>query len=150
MPGLSVQLAIGRLPEDPFANVDHTLDWPLFFFCESQFLGVFFLTDRQIPCERHVSTTLNMHTKKKTGRPMSIILSLALLQCLVFSSSPHLLPPFVSLSTKSLSLLHTPTSGVWLFIFCPGVSVRSPRQLEAVQQKALSICSVNSACISSF
>ena len=88
--------------------------------------------------------------KKKTGRPMSIILSLALLQCLVFSSSPHLLPPFVSLSTKSLSLLHTPTSGVWLFIFCPGVSVRSPRQLEAVQQKALSICSVNSACISSF
>ena len=29
-----------------------------------------------------------------------------------------------------------------------GVSVRSARQLEAVQQKALSLCSVDSACIS--
>ena len=31
----------------------------------------------------------------------------------------------------------------------PVLSVRSARQLEAVQQKALSICSVDSACISS-
>ena len=33
------------------------------------------------------------------------------------SSSPLLLPLFISLSTKSLSLLHTPTSGVRLLIF---------------------------------
>ena len=36
------------------------------------------------------------------------------------SSSPLLLPFFISLSTKSLSLLHTstPSSGVWLLLFC--------------------------------
>ena len=33
-------------------------------------------------------------------------------------SSPLLLPFFISLSTKGLSLLHTPSSGVWLLLFC--------------------------------
>ena len=38
-------------------------------------------------------------------------------------SSPLLLPFFISLSTKSLSLLHTPSSGVWLLLFCRFVLV---------------------------
>ena len=43
------------------------------------------------------------------------------------SSSPLLLPFFISLSTKSLSLLHTPSSGVWLLFFCRSVcSLCSP------------------------
>ena len=81
------------------------------------------------------------------GHPMSNILSLAFLQCLVFLA-PLLLPLFISLSTKSLSLLHTPILEYGCSSFA-GLSVRSDRWLEAVQQKALFICSVDSACIAS-
>ena len=80
---------------------------------------------------------------------MSNILSPALLQCWSSSSSPRLLP----FSSRCLLKVYLCYIRPLLEYGCSsfvGLSVRSARQLEAVQQKALSICSVDSACIPSF
>ena len=84
------------------------------------------------------------------GHLMSNILSPALLQCLVFFviSSPR----HFHFSSRCLLKVYLCYIRPLLEYGCSsfvGLSVRSARQLEAVQQKALSICSVDSACIPS-
>ena len=86
------------------------------------------------------------------GHLMSIISSLALLQCLVFFVISTPTSTFISLSTKLKSLLYLCYIRPLLEYGCSsfaGLSFRSARQFEAVQQKALSTCSVDSAGISS-
>ena len=65
------------------------------------------------------------------------------------SSSSSLLLPFSSRCLPKVYLCYIRPLLEYGCSSFTGLSVRSARQLEAVQQKALSICSVDSACISS-
>ena len=83
------------------------------------------------------------------GHLMSNILSPALLQCLVFFV---ISTAYFQFSSRCLLKVYLCYIRPLLEYGCSsfvGLSVRSACQLEAVQQKALSICSVDSACIPS-